>query len=144
MLQQRFACAVCGTRNAGKLAAAYWAWFRADGVRSAWKQRLCVACAAKELSQLLASSQNSSSDMTMCPSCGADSSDDLDPVFLTLYVPGQERSDLSLMTCAACAVHVRSTALVGAEKLEDRSDGSSKPSAIDAWATFAARELPAT
>lgn len=129
----RFPCSVCKTRNAGKLASAYWAWFRADGVRTAWKQRLCVECAQRELKQLLASATTSSLDVCRCPSCGADSSSDLDPIYLTIYVPKQEPSEWSLTTCASCAARVRITAQNGAEKLPDRQVSSSLPSATSPW-----------
>jgi hypothetical protein len=131
-----FRCSSCGTRPRAKLAQLYWAWFRADGERTAWKQRLCVDCTDSQLRTLLASSQAASFDSTMCPSCGADASEDLDPIFLTLYVPRQERLDFELTTCASCAARIRVAAQVGAEKLENRSLVSSQDSSLTAWSSL--------
>lgn len=128
-----FRCAGCGARPRSKLAQLYWAWFRADGVRTAWKQRLCVDCTIERLRTLLAHSQEESSDLTMCPSCGADASKDMDPIYLTLYVPKQERSDWSLTTCAPCAVSIRLAAQTGATRLEDRQENNSGASLTSAW-----------
>jgi hypothetical protein len=129
----RSKCAGCGTRSAGKLASLYWAWFKADGVRTAWKQRLCVSCTIARLSKVLSHSQDQSEDLTMCPSCGTDSSADLDPIYLTLYVPGREKHSADLSTCAVCATHLRVTAQENAMPLSDRSSSGAGSSATDPW-----------
>ena len=126
-------CSACGTHPRSKLAQLYWAWFRADGERTAWKQRLCVECTTERLATLLASSQTASFDSTTCPSCGTDASSELDPIYLTLYPPKSERLDFDLTTCASCAARIRVAAQEGASKLENRSMGSSSDSAMKAW-----------
>lgn len=126
-------CAGCGTRLGGKLASLYWAWFRADGERTAWKQRLCAICTGTRLGTLLAHSTEDSSALTMCPACGADASTDLDPIYLTVYPPKRERLDFELTTCAPCAARIRSAAQENAEKLANRSLPSSDDSATRAW-----------
>lgn len=69
----------------------------------------------------------------MCPSCGSDASQDLDPIYLTLYVPSQPARPFELTTCASCAAIIRAAAQTGATKLADRSETSSQPSPTQAW-----------
>lgn len=128
-----YSCAGCGVRPREKLAQLYWAWFREDGVRTAWKQRLCVDCTSSRVGSILAHSQGESSDLTMCPSCGADASSDLDPIYLTIYVPRRERRDFSLRMCAACAAVTRAAAQQNADKLVDRQSSSAETSPTSAW-----------
>lgn len=126
-------CASCGQRVPEKLASLYWAWFRADGVRTAWRQRLCANCTVTSLSSLLQSANSQSLDLTTCPSCGGDASEDLDPIYLTLYVPGREQQSFELTTDAPCAARIRVAAQAGAQQLQDRTQQSSGSSATSAW-----------
>lgn len=126
-------CSACGTRSGGKLASLYWAWFRVDGERTAWKQRLCVECTRTSLVTLLEHSTQDSSILTMCPACGADASSDLDPIYLTLYLPKADPLSYELPTCAPCAARIRIAAQVGAQKLADRQQRSSSSSDVSAW-----------
>ncbi len=129
-------CAMHGHRIDGKLATAYWAWFRADGERTAWKQRICAPCVREVLGALLAAAAAENSDVTACPACGKDSSQDLDPIYLNLYLPKQEGREFALTTCAVCAVTLRQRFLERAVKLPNRelSPGSeTSASASDDW-----------
>ena len=131
-----FPCSLCRQRKPGKLASLYWAWFNADGGRSAWKQRLCARCAPERLQSLLLtlSSADSTSDVFACVACGASAADDSDPVYLTLYVPGRDPQELALQLDGACAVAIRSQAMEGAERLEDRGGVVRGPSTgTSAW-----------
>jgi len=119
-LMLRPVCAADGSRTAGKLASLYWAWFNANGERTAWKQRLCAAHAEQRLADLLAHSNDASGSASLCPSCGTSSEQDLDPIYLTVYAPHTERLDLELATCAPCAVSIRISAQEGAERLPNR------------------------
>lgn len=79
-----------------------------------------------------------------CPVCHIGTLDDMDPVYCTVYIPGQERQDVEMALCGPCAVNVRQRALTGAETLADRqgsSGGSSPPppSAADAWSALGLR-----
>lgn len=128
-------CSVHGAKIEGKLATLYSAWFNADGGRTAWKQRICAPCVKETLAPLMRAATDASPDLTMCPACGTDSSSDLDPIYLTLYLPKQESREFALTTCASCAVTCRVSLQRGAEKLPDRqnvSNGTSK-SAGDEW-----------
>lgn len=122
---QRFVCAADGQRSPEKMASLYWAWFRADGARTAWKQRLCAMHTEERLSALLAHSKDQSDSLFLCPSCGTSSESDLDPIYLTLYAPHTEALRFELPTCASCAVRLRIAAQERAEKLPDRNNGQS-------------------
>jgi hypothetical protein len=116
-----YPCAGCGQRVPGRLASLYTAWFLADGSRTAWKQRLCASCVGSQLKPLLAAALEPSPDVTACPACGKDASNDLDPIYLTLYLPKQESREFALTTCASCAVKLRLRLQDRAERLPDRS-----------------------
>lgn len=117
-----FPCSVCRQRKPGKLASAYWAWFNADGGRSAWKLRYCPGCAAEALSALLkASSQlGETSDVFACIACGASAENDSDPIYLTLYLPGRETTEYALQLDSACAARLRIPITQDGTRLPDR------------------------
>jgi hypothetical protein len=127
-------CSLHGKRIDGKLAALYSAWFRADGERTAWKQLLCAPCVREVISPLLAAVTENSSDVTACPACGKDSSEDLDPIYLNLYLPKQDAKEFALTTCGSCAATLRIGLQQGATNLpnrdgQSRSDSSAEDSA---------------
>jgi len=126
-------CSSCRFKKPGKYAAAYWAWFNADGTRSAWKQRFCAPCAQSALHTLLLTLSNVSSDSSDydCVECGADATSDDDPVYLTLYVPGREPTEYVVPLDAPCAVSFRMKAMTGAERLPDRGGVVRGPSTSD-------------
>lgn len=115
-----FPCSKHGGRVPGKLASVYWRWFNADGESVGWKQRLCPACSVEMLKPLLAHANEQSTDVSACPACGSDSSQDMEPVFLTLFTPGSEGREYQLTTCSGCAPGVRANAQLRAERLPDR------------------------
>jgi len=131
----RYRCAVGSHPGKEKLASLYWAWFRADGVRVAQKQRRCPDHAKERLQVILQHAGDDSGDLSLCPGCGGDSASDLDPVFLTLYMPRQEQRTFELGTCSACAAEIRISALEGAEPLKDRqsTNGAALDTAKTAW-----------
>jgi hypothetical protein len=119
-----FPCSSCGQRLPGKLSSATWAWFRSDGERVAYRQRLCLTCVATNVAPLEVETREWSLN---CPACHIDASDDLDPVYLTLFVPGTGRIALELPMCPRCAVEVRNRAQQGGERLESREFGGQDP-----------------
>lgn len=129
-------CSSCRQRKPGKLASAYWAWFLADGSRSAWKVRYCPECAAASLSTLFAKlrEMDGTSDVFACVSCGASASKDSDPCYLTLYLPGKEPTEIALQLDTACAAKLRIPITEIGERLPDRGGlvGGPPPSAT-AW-----------
>jgi hypothetical protein len=127
-----YPCSACGRRVPGRLASLYSAWFLADGSRTAWKQRLCVGCVSERLRPLLAAASQASPDVTACPACGGNASDQLDPIYLTLYLPKQEPREFALTTDASCAVTLRLGLQERAERLPDRNGSSgSQPNRED-------------
>jgi len=111
-----FKCSLCDQRVPGKLSQATWAWWRADNKRVAYRQRICLGCFAEHIAPLEVSSREWS--MT-CPCCGANSEFDMDPVYLTIYVPTVGPLRLEMPTDAACAVKLRVLAQTNAEPLDD-------------------------
>ena len=117
-----YPCSVCKQRRPGKLASAYWAWFKADGERSAWKLRYCAACASQHLSAILTNLRGAgdSEEVFACVSCGAGATDDSDPMYLTLYLPGREPEELALQLCSSCAAKLRIPITTQGDRLPDR------------------------
>ena len=131
-----YPCSVCRTRRPGKLASAYWAWFNADGARSAWKLRYCAQCAPGSLSEVLQRSRTADGTENVfgCVFCGADASRDSDPLYLTLYLPGKEPEELAIQACGACAARVRVPIVTQGDRLEDRGGVVRGPSpSTSAW-----------
>lgn len=128
-------CSLCKQRVRGKLAAAYWAWFLADGERSAWKQRLCNECLSGTFAPILRNASSTSMDVATCPACGGSSENDADPVFLILYLPKQDPREFELNTDAACAAKIRGNIVELGERLANRQVESRGPSTLDdgAW-----------
>jgi len=113
-------CDYCGARDKGKSAWLVWAWNRADKVRVAYKQRLCVTCVATNLQPLLINAQE---DPLNCPVCHISADDAMDPIYLTYILPGWGKEQAEFATCGPCAVEVRIRAQQGGELLEDRQVG---------------------
>jgi hypothetical protein len=110
-------CSACHDRQADPLTWTVWAWNRTDGVRVAYKQKLCVTCVATKVAPLYVTCE--SPDMT-CPNCGIDTSEDMDAVFCTFIPRGLGKMQIEAPMCGACAVSLRVFAQQGAEFLEDR------------------------
>ena len=113
-------CDFCRRRVPEKLAQVTWAWYRADGQRVAYRQRLCTQCFCTNLLPL---DKDPDYDNLTCPSCGISTSQDMDPIYATAYMPGSGRKQYELPTCAACAVEIRNRSAQGAQRLEDRPVG---------------------
>jgi hypothetical protein len=131
-----FPCSNCRQRKPGKLATAYWAWFLADGERSAWKLRYCPACAEDALLKLLnqVRGMDGTSDVSACVSCGTNAAEDSDPIYLTLYLPGKEPTEYALQLDGACAARLRIPVTTHGERLPDRGGLVRGPSpSTSAW-----------
>jgi hypothetical protein len=110
-------CALCGKREPGKLTHCTWAWYRADGERSAWLQKLCFTCVCTSLVPLVTAARE---EPLKCPVCHTDPGDDMDPVYCTYFLEGVGKQQGEWATCGPCAVAVRERAQRGATKREDR------------------------
>ena len=132
-----YPCHMCKARKPGKLASGYWAWFLADGSRSAWRVRYCPECAAENLVGLLNAlrQMGETSSVFACVSCGTDASQDSDPVYLTLYLPGKEPMEYALQLDGACAAKLRIPITTHGERLSDRGGlvRGPSPSLTSAW-----------
>jgi hypothetical protein len=133
-----YPCSACQQRVPGKLAQVYWAWNQADGVRVAYKQRLCMTDFTASVWPLAMEAQQ---NVVACPACHVGTVDDMDPVYATIYCPGQPQVDAEMALCGPCAVEVRNRAVAGAEKLPDRQGalGGSGPPPVtpaDSWAAL--------
>lgn len=118
------------------------AWNRADGQRVAYKQKLCLTCVASHLAPLYTACQ----EPTMkCPNCGIDTSDDMDPVYVSFIPKGVGMLKADAPFCGACAARYRVFAQEGGEKLDDRQPqgegpGSGpSPTASQVWASLGLR-----
>ncbi len=134
-------CDDCKLRVPEKLAQATWAWYRADGVRVAYRKRLCTACFCSTI--LPFDKEMDYVAGLTCPACGIGTNDDMDPVYVTVYVPTSGKISLELATCAPCAVNIRSKAQSNAVLLEDKrvegpsASGPSTPTTRESyWAAI--------
>lgn len=129
-------CSVCKQKKPGKLASAYWAWFLADGNRSAWRLKYCHVCAPEALQIVSRASRSweETQDVFACLSCGANSETDSDPMYLTLYLPGKEVMEFALQLDAACAAKLRIPITTDGQRLPDRGGEVRGPSpSLAAW-----------
>lgn len=116
-----YPCSRCKKRLPGKLATAYNAWFEGDNTRIAFKQRLCVGCLGEELGEIIRNAVELADDSETCPACGSGNGDgDMDPTFVTVYIPGREPAEFGLNTCGACAAKLRVELRQGGEALAER------------------------
>lgn len=117
-----YPCSRHGQRAPGKLASVYWAWFDADGVRHAYKERLCIPCFVENV---VAWNVEAEANPNSCPVCHTVAQGDADPVFSTVYVPGRGPEETVWQTCGVCAVRVRGPIVASGDPLGDRELGAS-------------------
>lgn len=110
-------CSACGQKLPGKMANVTWAWWTAANERVAWRQKLCFDCFASNCAPLVADVQTAPLD---CPVCHSDAGENMDPCYLTAFLPGVGPVRAEMGTCAPCAVDIRNRAQAGAVKLDDR------------------------
>lgn len=112
-------------------------WDRADGVRVAYKHKLCLACVAEKIAPL----QVHSDDQGMtCPGCGIDTSQEYDAVWITWIPKGVGELKAECPFCNVCAAHFRLWFEAGGEALPDRdplSRGMNHASGYSAEQTLA-------
>jgi hypothetical protein len=122
-------CDTCHQRVPEKLCQTTWAWYRADGERVAYRQRMCAACFCSRV--LPMDVELDYANGLTCPVCHISTDEDMDPCYATSFLPGRGKMSLELATCGACAVRVRASAQEGATKLEDKrveGPGDTSPS----------------
>lgn len=110
-------CTQCRSTQKEALFWAVGAWNRADGVRVAYKHKLCLLCVTTKVVPI----QNHSDNAGMtCPNCGIDTSEDYDAVYLTWIPKGVGKLHAEAPFCNACAANFRLWWQQGGELLEDR------------------------
>ena len=119
-----------------KPASLYWAWKRADGQRVAYKQLVCASCARDHYAPVISAAMLS--ELLVCPACGIGTEDDYDAVYLTFFLPGAPRGQVEMPMCGPCAAELRSKAMRGATRLDDRGVGVGgpqpyTPTAVETW-----------
>lgn len=98
-------CSGCEQRSQPKYTSVTWAWVRSDGVRVAYRGRLCNACFMAKVSPI---ALEYSGDMALtCPQCGIDTEGDMDAVWTTSYLPGYGELKGEAPFCGACAAMYR-------------------------------------
>jgi hypothetical protein len=110
-------CSCCQKRFQGKAISVSWAWWKADQTRSAYRQRLCPDCWRDILGDIEAKTRQ---DPFLCPVCGGNPDETMDPTYATSYIPEYGKLALEMATCAGCAVTVRARGMAGATVLPDR------------------------
>lgn len=129
-------CSICKFKRPGKMATAYWAWFAADGNRHAWKVRYCSYCVGDSLLAVYKRLRETPDEGNAfaCISCGGDSSQDSDPMYLTLYIPNREQEEFAVQLDSACAAKLRIPIVEYGERLQDRGVGVRGPSpSLSVW-----------
>lgn len=102
--------------------------------------RYCLDHATTHLAVLFDASQRERQTLAVsdCDSCGVGLQEGSDPLFCTLYLPGQERTEHVLQLDSACAEKLRYSIRVGGELLPDRSAGMGwKLAKTDEWSLIA-------
>jgi hypothetical protein len=102
-----------------------WGWRRADGIRIAYRGRLCASCFASKIAPLAISYKGV--DALTCPSCGIGTEDDMDAVYSTSYIPGYGEFRTESPFCGACAATYRVWVLDHSWQLEDQRGAAGGP-----------------
>jgi hypothetical protein len=113
-------CSICEQRLPGKLANVTIAWYTAAQERLAYREKLCLTCYAMQIAPL---TPDPTQQALTCPVCHTGSEDDMDPVYITSYLPDYGKVQLELPTCASCAVKLRIQAQDRGIKLESQFGG---------------------
>lgn len=128
-----YPCSNCGQRAPGRMAALYAAWFVSEGERVCYRERLCAACVTIVRDSLLVSVSDSSPNVSVCPLCGEDSSTNMSPLYLTIYLPKQEAREFALTTCTSCVSPYLASFAEKGDKMADRGGGQVGAAAAAQW-----------
>ena len=128
-----YPCSSCGQRVQGRIASAYVAWFKADGERVAYKLRLCFDCVRVNFTPLFVAMREADpAVLTWCPICAKETpSAELDPVYLTLYLPKDEPKEYAFQFHAVCAAKFRGPVATNGTRLPDRGGSVRGPSSFE-------------
>ena len=136
-----YPCSSCGQRVAGRIASAYVAWIKADGERIAYKLRLCFDCVRVNFTPLFTNMRKADpQSLSWCPVCEKETSPaELDPVYLTLYLPKDDPKEYAFQFHAACAARFRGPVASNGIRLADRGGRVRGPSPSESqdWGSVA-------
>jgi len=130
-----FPCSVHGAQVPGKIATVFARWHELDGEFVGWKLRICASCLTSLMASLAGHLSTESSTLVRCPACGADSSEDLHPIYLFVFPPKQSSREYALTMCGSCATSAQGSFAGFGEKLPDRQVevGASAPTLDFQW-----------
>jgi hypothetical protein len=121
-MQPKQPCSLCRLGFREKALVAYHAWFNGEN-RLAYKQRMCIRCWREHFSKLVVAStdQNDYSGVEPvdCAACGHVLGNDAETTWTTWF-RGQQRKDIYIVHCPQCAIQVRMTMMVGADRQPER------------------------
>src|SRR6478736_3066133 len=80
-------CAGCGKRCGTRPIGVYWRWMRADGIWKKYYHRICIGCYQAKVAPLEVTYD--ASENLRCPSCGIDTEEDYDAIYVTSFPTGQ-------------------------------------------------------
>jgi hypothetical protein len=118
-------CSGCQERQPGKYANVTVAWWNAKNDRLAYRLKVCSVCWMTNLDELRLSV---STDEFSCPYCHTNPGDDIDPTYVTAFIPNVGKLQLEMATCAVDAVQLRVWAQDHGERLGDNPVGGQGPS----------------
>jgi hypothetical protein len=101
------------------------AWRRSDGVRKAYRARVCTACFVARVAPLAIDYPTDQS--LTCPSCHIGTDDDYDALWITAYMPSYGAYRIEAPFCGACAAIYRGWVLEHAWELEDQLGAADGP-----------------
>lgn len=114
-------CSSCQEPSPEGLTWTVGAWNLSDGSRVAYKHKLGLECLAARIVPLSVACE---SPVMTCPSCGIDTAEDYDAVYVTWIPRGVGPQKIDAPFCGACAALFRIWFQEGAERLEDREISS--------------------
>jgi hypothetical protein len=118
MPQNVIRCSVCRKRPDEKLAQVTWAWINGEGLRTAYRQRMCVTCFAI---RVLSYERDVEPDADLsCVGCGISVEDDPRITWCTAYIPGSGPVRYAFPACDPHAIELHRMAQEGASLLQER------------------------
>lgn len=115
-------CSACRKRPVEKLSQVTWAWNPEPTKRLAYRQKLCQACFIERV--LVYDKEVPQEGALSCAVCGGDVERDMEPVYVTAFVPGVGKWRLDIPLCGSDALGVRVAATENGELLPDREPQS--------------------
>ena len=118
-------CSGCQERKPGKYANVTVAWWNAENKRLAYRMRLCRDCYLEAINDVQI---NVHENEFSCPYCHTEPGDDMNPTYITAFLPNYGKLQLECATCAQDSIILRSFAVEKGELLQDLEVGGLGPS----------------